>query len=78
MLCSTRKTQITLRQINRDGLMVEEWILVNPFFESVDFGEMDYSSESLSEVSVTIRYDHAVVNFANGVPTSTGPSSFLQ
>jgi len=70
--------QITLRQINRDGLMVEEWILVNPFFESVDFGEMDYSLESLSEVSVTIRYDHAVVNFANGVPESSGPSSFLQ
>ena len=69
--------QITLRQINRDGQMVEEWVLVNPFFESIDFGELDYSSEALSEVSVTFRYDHAYANFANGVPQSKGPSTFL-
>jgi hypothetical protein len=69
---------ITIRQINRDGLMVEEWQLINPFFERIDFGELDYSSESLSEVTITIRYDHALVNFANGVPNSRGPSTFLQ
>lgn len=69
---------ITIRQINRDGLMVEEWQLLNPFFESIDFGELDYSSETLSEVTAVIRYDHAVVNFANGVPQARNPSSFLQ
>lgn len=59
--------QITIRQINRDGLMVEEWLLINPFFESIDFGELDYSSDSLSEVTAVIRYDHAVVNYSDGV-----------
>ena len=63
--------QITIRQINRDGQMVEEWVLVNPFFESIDYGDLDYSSEALSEITVSIRYDHAYVSFANSPTRST-------
>jgi len=66
--------EIKIKQINRDGQMVEEWTLVNPFFESIDFGDLDYSSEALSEISVTIRYDHAFVHFAN---SPTRASTFL-
>ena len=63
--------QITIKQINRDGQMVEEWTLVNPFFESIAFGDLDYSSEALSEITVSIRYDHAYVSFANSPTRST-------
>ncbi len=69
--------EIIIRQINSDGNMVEEWTLINPFFESVSFGDLDYSSESLSEVTITVRYDHATVKLANGPSVVRAPTSFL-
>ena len=69
--------EILIRQINGDGNMVEEWTLINPFFESISFGDLDYSSDSLSEITITVRYDHATVRFANGPTVVAAPTIFL-
>jgi hypothetical protein len=71
-------SEILIRQINSDGNMIEEWSLINPFFESISFGDLDYSSDALSEVTVTIRYDHAEVKFADGPEVVREPTTFLR
>ena len=63
---------ITIKQINSGGVSIEEWNLTNPFFTSVQFGSLDYSSEEIVEIQCTIRYDRAELNAkvtAAGTPT---------
>jgi hypothetical protein len=49
--------------------VVEEWTLVNPFITSVDYGELSYESEDLTNVTLTIRYDYATL-FTPGSKTA--------
>ena len=37
--------------------VVEEWELIRPKLESVDFGDLNYSSDEHNEISITIQYD---------------------
>lgn len=39
--------------------IVEEWTLKNAFIKNVDFGDLDYGTEDLIEISVGITYDYA-------------------
>ena len=41
---------------------IEKWTLHNPFITSVDFGNLDYSSDELINVSMTLRYDWATMS----------------
>lgn len=38
---------------------VEEWTLKNAFITNVDWGELNYESDDLTNVTLTIRYDWA-------------------
>ena len=49
--------QIT--QVDAAGEPIEQWNLANAFFTSVDYGQLDYSSEELVILSLTLRYDFA-------------------
>lgn len=51
--------QVVLTQINAESKPVEEWILINPFLEAVNFGQNNYGAEEIITLSVTIRYDYA-------------------
>ena len=55
--------QVVLTQINSESLPVDEWILINPFLESVNFGQNNYGAEEIITLSITIRYDYAQYNF---------------
>jgi hypothetical protein len=48
-----------IEQIDGFGRTVEEWTLHNAWCENVDFGSLDYGSEEMISVSMTIRYDWA-------------------
>ena len=54
--------QMVLTQINADALPIEEWILINPFLESVNFGQNNYGAEEIITIAMTIRYDYAQYN----------------
>jgi hypothetical protein len=54
--------QMVLTQINSDALPVEEWTLVNPFLEAVNFGQNNYGAEEIITIAMTIRYDYAQYN----------------
>ena len=52
---------IRIEQIDEDGMSLEEWTLNNGWVKELTFGDLDYSSDELTEVSMKIRYDWASV-----------------
>jgi hypothetical protein len=58
---------VLISQLNAAGQTTEEWSLHNAFITNIDFGGLDYSSDDLSEISIELAYDWAVLNGANGV-----------
>jgi len=58
-------------QIDADGLEIERWTLNNAFFTSIDYGQLDYSSEDMVINSITLRYDYATLT------ETSNPASLL-
>ena len=50
---------IQVDQLDEDGTPVETWLLKNAWVKEVDFSELDYSNDDLSEITLKIRYDWA-------------------
>jgi hypothetical protein len=48
-----------IRQIDSEENILEEWNLVNPMITSLEMSELDYSSDSLSQYNLKIKYDWA-------------------
>jgi len=49
----------TIHQIDSEGKILEEWELKNPWVKSVSFGTLDYSSDELVTIDITVTYDWA-------------------
>lgn len=64
--------QIIFTQIDSNGDTLEEWKLVNPFLEAVNFGQGNYAAEEIITISLTVRYDHAEY-----LSRSRSPLSFI-
>lgn len=45
------------------GDIVEEWILKGAYIKSAQFGDMDWASDQVVEIAVTMRIDYAILNF---------------
>ena len=45
------------------GDIVEEWILKGAYVQSANFGDMDWSSDSPANISLTIVMDYAILNY---------------
>ena len=62
--------EVVIKQISGDTTtapytsttIVEQWVLKRAWVKSVDFGELDYTSDDLINIELTIRYDWAVIN----------------
>ena len=57
---------VKIRQIDGDGRNVDAWQLNNAWIKDVKFGELDYNSEEMLNVDVTLRYDNAVYQGQSG------------
>jgi len=64
--------RVDIVQLNAEGKQTEVWSLHNPFLTSIDFGSLDYSSDELSEISIELVYDWAVLN---GSSASEAPAT---
>ena len=52
--------QIELVQLDSEGTgELERWVIKNPLITAVDFDSVDYSSDEMLNISVTIKYDFA-------------------
>jgi len=57
------KKQLTLKMLDPAGQTVEQWTLEGAFITSANFGDLDMQSEDLADISITVRFDRAILNF---------------
>lgn len=57
------KKQLVLKMLDPAGIPVEKWVLYGAFITSANFGDLDYSSDDLADVSVTLEYDRAILEY---------------
>lgn len=57
------KHDIQLQILNPMQLPVGAWKLRDAFYSSVDFGQMDWGSNEVTEINCTISYDYAEFDF---------------
>lgn len=62
---SNRESEAILKiqQIDAQGLIVEQWSLVNPVISKIEWGDLAYGDDSLVEYKLTVAYDFA--NFSS-------------
>jgi hypothetical protein len=61
---STPLGLVTIEQIDEDGAVLEKWNLNNAWIKELTFGELDYSSDDLTELTIKFRYDWATLQEA--------------
>jgi hypothetical protein len=49
----------------KSAQVIEEWILYNAWISDIDFGQLDYTSDDLVEINITLTYDYAKLNKDN-------------
>tara|TARA_Y100000593_G_scaffold94269_1_gene192556 strand:- start:325 stop:909 length:585 start_codon:yes stop_codon:yes gene_type:complete len=67
---------VTIAQIDSEGNAIETWRLWNPFITSVSYGDLSYDSDEMSEISLTIRYDWAILETAHPAETAGAAAKF--
>jgi hypothetical protein len=61
--------EITIEQLNADGLSVETWKIYNAMFLDVGYGSLSYDTDEISKITVKVAYDYATIQ--NGEQAST-------
>ena len=57
------KKQIKLHQLSPLGEVIEEWILKGTYIVDANFGSLDWSTEDVVNIEMTLRYDWAFLSF---------------
>ena len=57
------KKDITFNLLDPVGAVVEEWELKGAYIQSANFGDLAFDSSDPVEISLTLRYDYAVLKF---------------
>jgi hypothetical protein len=57
------KKNITFNLLDPVGAVVEEWELKGAYIQSANFGDMDFASSDPTEITLTLRYDYAILKF---------------
>jgi len=56
-------SKVEIVQIDASGMDIDKWTLWNAWVTTVDFGNLDYASEEMINLSFTLRYDYAEFAF---------------
>ena len=57
------KKDVTIHQLSPLGEVIEEWILHGTYITDSNFGTLDWGSEDVVSIEMTLRYDWAFLNF---------------
>ena len=57
------KKDVTFQVLGPVGDIVEEWKLKGTWIQDAQFGDMDFGSSDPVDVTLTLRYDYAILNF---------------
>ena len=64
---------VIVEQIDEEGNPLETWTLNNAWVQEVTFGDLDYSSDDLIEMTMKFRYDWASFEPSAGARRPGGP-----
>ena len=57
------KKDVTFNMLGPVGDKVEEWTLKGAYIGEAAFGEMDWSTQDPMAISLTLKYDYAILQF---------------
>ena len=57
------KKDVTFNLLGPVGDVVEEWELKGTYIQSANFGDLAFDSSDPVEISLTLRYDYAILKF---------------
>ena len=57
------KKEVTFNVLGPVGDVVEEWILKGCYITDANFGDLDFSSSDPAEITLSLRYDYAILQF---------------
>ena len=57
------KKNITFNLVGPVGDVGEEWELVGAYIASANFGDLDFTASEPVEITLTLRYDYAILQF---------------
>ena len=58
---------VLIKELDGDGRTIGQYTLNNAWVKSASFGDLDYASEELQSISLTLRYDWASYTTRPGV-----------
>ncbi len=57
------KKDVTFNMLGPVGDVVEEWKLKGCYIQTANFGDLDFASSDPVEITLTLRYDYAILKF---------------
>jgi hypothetical protein len=57
------KKDITFYLLGPVGDKIEQWTLKGAFIQQANFGELDFSSNEVATIELTLAYDYAILEF---------------
>lgn len=57
------KKDVIINTLGPVGDIVEQWLLKGAFPSDADFGDMDWSKDEPMEITLTLNYDYAILEF---------------
>ena len=57
------KKHVNIQVLGPVGDIVEEWTLKGAFIQDATFGDLDFASSDPVEITLTLRYDYAILQF---------------
>ena len=57
------KRDVELEMLDPTGVVVQKWILKNTMCTSADFGYLSFYSDDLANITLTLRFDYAILCF---------------
>ena len=57
------KKDVTFNVLGPVGDKVEEWTLKGSYIQDANFGEMSWDSNEPADITLTLRYDYAILQF---------------
>ena len=57
------KKRLTFHSLGPVGDKVEEWTLVGAFINNADWGNMDWANDAAVEISLTLSFDYAILEY---------------
>ena len=57
------KRDLELEMLDPTGVCIQKWILKNAWISKSNFGDLNYTSDDLADVTITIRVDYCVLAY---------------